>query len=111
MDLSVPCRPRFATATTNAVAVAAAVLNLVCYAPQIVLLLRTKKAADISVLSFSLFGAYATLMGTYGVLRGDWPLFAMNLLSGVQNSAVVLLSLYYRRRGARVVTEPAGVSC
>ena len=91
------------------IVVAASVLNVVCYAPQILLLWRSKKCENVSVLTFSLFGVYASLMGTYGVLRGDWGVICTNFMSAVQNGIVIAMCVSYRRRAQPAPGVP--ISC
>lgn len=70
--------------------------------PQLVKLLKDKKANDISLgMLFTLLTGLA-LWIVYGVYRNDLPIILTNSFSFVLNIATVVLSIKYKKRSAQL---------
>lgn len=65
--------------------------------PQLIKLIKEKKASDISVLYLLLLFAGLCLWIYYGVLREDLPIIITNIVSLIINVAVLILSLRYKK--------------
>jgi MtN3 and saliva related transmembrane protein len=78
------------------VGVAAAVCSTTSFIPQLVKLVRERKAGAVSVGMYFLTVAAFALWSLYGLLLGSWPLIVSNLISLVLSSAILVLKLRYR---------------
>jgi MtN3 and saliva related transmembrane protein len=76
---------------------AAGTLTSASALPQLVKMLKTKKAED---LSYVFFGALVTglaLWVAYGIVRRDVPIIATNAFSCAVNTFVLILTYKYKR--------------
>jgi MtN3 and saliva related transmembrane protein len=97
------------TLLIDAVGVAAAVCSMVSFVPQIIKLLREQDASAVSLRMYLVTVVGFALWTTYGVLLGQWPLIASNLVNLSLAVFIVVLKLYFssrrpqdsRGRGAR----------
>ena len=71
------------------------------FLPQVVKTWRSKSAEDLSLGTFSMIATGVVLWLIYGLLIGDVPIIAANLVTLVLVGAVLGLSLYYRRAARR----------
>ncbi|MEI9917609.1 MAG: SemiSWEET transporter [Bacteroidota bacterium] len=77
----------------------AGICTAVSLIPQIVKIVKEKKAQDISVtyLFVLLFGI--ALWITYGIMRKDAPVIATNVLSALINITTIILGVRYKKQG------------
>jgi MtN3 and saliva related transmembrane protein len=84
--------------STEWVGVIAGVFTAVSLLPQLIKLIRNKKAEDISL--FFLFTLFCGLglWIWYGVLRNDIPIIATNAFSLIVNTLMIILGIKYKRK-------------
>jgi MtN3 and saliva related transmembrane protein len=80
------------------IGLAAGILTSVAALPQLIKLIREKRAGDISLAMFFVLLGGLGLWVWYGVLKDDLPLIITNAISFAINAAVVVMSLWYKRR-------------
>jgi MtN3 and saliva related transmembrane protein len=79
------------------IGLAAGVCTAVSLLPQLIKIIREKRAEQLS-----LFYLFTLLLGlglwiAYGVLRGDFPIILTNIASAALNVSVIVLSVKYRK--------------
>lgn len=74
----------------------ASLLIIICYLPQIIKIIRTKEAKDISIEMYLLLLSGQILYTFYGILKKDIPIIVVNLIGGTLNLFIIGLSLYYK---------------
>lgn len=74
----------------------ASLLIIICYLPQIIKIIRTKEAKDISIEMYLLLLSGQILYTFYGILKKDIPIIVVNLIGGTFNLFIIGLSLYYK---------------
>lgn len=79
---------------TQVIGTGAGLLTAISMLPQLIKILKEKKADEISILTFSVLTIGLMLWVVYGVLRQDWPIIITNSFS----VAVNLLILIFRIR-------------
>lgn len=77
----------------NLVGASAATLTTLCWLPQAIKIIRTRDAAAVSLLTYSVFAVGLALWLSYGVLLGSWPLIGSNTVTLVPVVAIILLKL------------------
>ena len=84
---------------TEIVGLAAGICTALSLLPQIIKIVKEKKAQDISMfyLIVLLFGL--GLWTYYGFLKEDVPIIATNIFSMVLNIVVIILGSIYKREG------------
>ena len=85
----------------NGVGVAAAMCSMVSFVPQIIKLLREHDASAVSLHMYVVTVVGFALWTSYGVLLGQWPLIGSNLINLSLAIFILVLKLYFSRRGAR----------
>ena len=75
----------------------ASVLTAVCMLPQLIRIMRTKCANDISYMMLAVLIGGVGLWTIYGILKDDLFIIASNAFSFVVNSIILILSIKYRR--------------
>lgn len=73
----------------------AAFITTFCWLPQILKILREKKAGDISLLTTGALATGIFLWLLYGLLIGSWPLIMANMVSFLFIATIVGLKLRY----------------
>ncbi|ANE49507.1 SemiSWEET family sugar transporter [Flavisolibacter tropicus] len=76
------------------VGIAAGLLTSISMLPQLIKIIKEKKAKDISILMLSILTTGNTLWAVYGFMRNDWPIIITNFISITINS----ITGYYRIR-------------
>lgn len=71
-------------------------VNALLYIPQIMLLLETKYANDVSLITFAGFDLINFILLIHGLIHNDKSLYVGSLVSFITNSIVVFLIIYYR---------------
>lgn len=82
---------------TQIIGLAAGVCTAVSLLPQLIKIIREKRAEQLS-----LFYLFILLLGlglwiAYGFLRSDLPIILTNIVSAILNIAVIVLSIRYRK--------------
>ena len=85
----------------SGVGVAAALLSISSFAPQIVKIWREKDASSVSLRTYVVTVAGFSCWIAYGVLVGAWPVIASNTACLLMSGAVLVLKWRYGRRRAR----------
>ena len=80
------------------VGVAAAICSMVSFVPQIIKLLREHDASGVSLRMYLVTVVGFVLWTTYGVLLGQWPLIASNLVNLSLSVFILVLKLYFSGR-------------
>ena len=81
---------------TEIVGVAAGVCTAVSLLPQIIKIVKEKKAQDISLFYLLVLLGGLGLWTYYGFLKKDLPIIATNIFSMVLNIAMIALDLIYK---------------
>lgn len=80
------------------VGIAAGVLTSISLLPQLVKILKTKKAGDLSWGMLLVLLAGVSMWIWYGILKEDYPIIVTNTFSAIVNMAVIMFSLKYKER-------------
>jgi MtN3 and saliva related transmembrane protein len=65
--------------------------------PQLVKILKEKKADDVSPMMLIILMAGLGLWTTYGILKEDWPLIITNSFSFLLNAVVLVMRFKYAK--------------
>jgi MtN3 and saliva related transmembrane protein len=76
----------------------AAVLSAVTFLPQVIKTWRSRSAADISLLMFSIATVSVVLWLTYGILIGDVPVILANSITLLLSLIMLVLKLKYGKK-------------
>jgi MtN3 and saliva related transmembrane protein len=82
---------------TNIVGTAAGVLTAISLLPQLIKLIKTKKADDLSLFYLVILLCGLALWIWYGVLRDDTPIIATNSFSLLLNLSIIILGARYKK--------------
>lgn len=88
------------TATTL-LGLAAATLTTMAFAPQLIRVVRTRSAEDLSLLMLATFNVGVVLWLVYGVRVQAMPIVVANVVTLAQSAALLVLKLRYDRASAR----------
>lgn len=80
------------------VGIAAGICTAISLLPQIIKLIRDKKAQDISLYYLFVLLVGLALWTYYGFLKDDLPIIATNLFSMVLNITMITLGIFYKRK-------------
>ena len=80
------------------VGIAAGVLTSTSMIPQLVKLVKEKKADAISPIMLIVLISGLSLWAYYGILREDWPIIITNVFALVINAALLILRQVYKKR-------------
>lgn len=81
--------------TTQWFGIAAGVMTAVSMLPQLIKIIKEKKADDVSVLMLMVLIIGLGLWVVYGFLREDWPLIVTNSFSFLLNLVVLTLRIRF----------------
>lgn len=81
--------------TTQIVGIVAGVLTAISMLPQLIKIIKEKKADDVSLIMLLVLLAGLAMWVTYGVLRDDMPIIVTNSFSLLLNISVVVLRIKY----------------
>lgn len=79
--------------TTEMIGTSAAVIGTLCWLPQTIKTIRTRKTADISLASNLMIIVASVLWITYGILLWSWPLIGSNGVTLAQVLAIVYVKI------------------
>lgn len=85
-------------AIINIVGVVASVCTATSLIPQLIKIIRDKKADDISLPMLAILFAGVALWIWYGVLKNDLIIIISNAISLTLNAVIVVLSLRYSKK-------------
>lgn len=79
----------------TAIGFMAATLTTVAFIPQVIKVLHTRSARDVSVGMYALFTAGVALWLGYGLLIGSWPVIAANGITLILAGAVLVMKIRF----------------
>jgi MtN3 and saliva related transmembrane protein len=82
----------------NWIGYAAGTLTTIAFVPQLVKILRTRSARDVSLGMFVLFMVGVVLWLVYGWFRGDMVLIAANTVTLALSLAILFCKLWFERK-------------
>lgn len=80
------------------IGIAAGIFTSASMIPQVVKMVREKKAAQVSILMILTLIAGISLWIWYGILRTDYPIIITNAFSLLINSILIILRIKYKDR-------------
>ena len=83
---------------SEGVGIAAGICTAISLLPQIIKVLKEKKAQDISLFYLVVLLLGLALWTYYGALKKDIPIIVTNAFSMVLNLAMIVLGIFYKRR-------------
>jgi MtN3 and saliva related transmembrane protein len=83
---------------TQYIGITAGIFTASSLLPQLIKIIREKKAQDISYVMLFILLAGLALWIWYGFLREDFPLIATNLFSFVVNLLIIGFTMRYKRK-------------
>lgn len=84
---------------------AAAVCTTGAFVPQVVRVVRLKRADEISLSTFSVFAVGTFVWAVFGKLIGSWPIILANAITFVLAMTIVFLKLSYDRSLRRTAEQ------
>lgn len=95
---------------TTAVGGVAAVASTISFAPQAWKIIRSRRTADISAPGFAVTAFAFSCWLTYGVLLGEWPIIASNVICLSFAVFILTMKLLPRRQKEQVAEalDPTG---
>jgi MtN3 and saliva related transmembrane protein len=81
--------------TTEWIGIAAGVLTSISMLPQLIKMIKEKKAGDVSIVMLLVLIAGLALWAVYGFMREDIPIIVTNCFSFVLNIIVLTLRIKY----------------
>jgi len=78
------------------VGIVAGICTGVSLLPQLIKMIKEKKATDISVVMLATLLSGLSLWIVYGVLKKDWPIIITNSFSLVINVLILILRRFYK---------------
>lgn len=85
--------------TEQIIGIVAGVLTSSSMLPQLVRLIKEKKADAISPVMLIVLISGVSLWTYYGILKTDWPIIITNLFSCIVNITLLVLRQVYRKKG------------
>jgi MtN3 and saliva related transmembrane protein len=89
-----------ATALVNAVGTAAGLCSMASFVPQLVKILRERRAEGVSLRTYCVTVTGFVLWIAYGVLLGSWPVAVSNSVCLLLSAAILALKWRYERASA-----------
>jgi len=84
--------------TEQIIGIAAGVLTSTSMLPQLVKLVKERKADAISPVMLVVLIAGLTLWAVYGVLKTDWPIIITNAFAWLVNVVLLVLRQIYKKK-------------
>jgi MtN3 and saliva related transmembrane protein len=81
--------------TTQWIGIAAGVLTSVSMLPQLIKIIKEKKAGDVSVIMLLVLISGLALWAVYGFMKEDWPIIITNSFSFLLNCVVLFFRVWY----------------
>lgn len=77
----------------------AGICTAVSLLPQLIKMIKEKKAEDISMIMLVVLLAGIATWIVYGVMKNDYPIIITNSFSFVVNLLIIIFSLKYKKKG------------
>lgn len=87
--------------TDQIIGISAGVLTSTSMLPQLLKLVKEKKADAISPVMLIILISGLTLWTVYGILRSDWPIIITNAFAWLVNAVLLIMRQIYKRKGGR----------
>jgi MtN3 and saliva related transmembrane protein len=88
--------------TTEVVGLIAGICTAVSLLPQLVKLIKTKKAEDLSLFYLVILLVGLSLWIWYGVLRDDMPIILTNSFSLLLNIVIIIIGIKFKRKNHQI---------
>jgi len=85
---------------TQIVGIVAGILTATSLIPQLVKIIKEKKADDVSPMMLIILMAGLGLWATYGLMKEDWPIIITNSFSFLLNTVVLFFRYRYAKKGS-----------
>jgi len=85
---------------TQIVGIVAGILTATSLIPQLVKIIKEKKADDVSPMMLIILMAGLGLWATYGIMKEDWPIIITNSFSFLLNTVVLFFRYRYAKKGS-----------
>ena len=85
---------------TQIIGIAAGILTATSLIPQLVKIIKEKKADDVSPMMLIILMVGLGLWATYGIMKEDWPIIITNSFSFLLNTVVLIFRYKYARKGS-----------
>jgi MtN3 and saliva related transmembrane protein len=82
----------------NTIGLSAGILTGISMLPQLIKILREKKAKEVSAIMVGILLCGLGLWVYYGVLKNDWPIIITNAFSFLVSSLVLFFKLLYYKK-------------
>jgi MtN3 and saliva related transmembrane protein len=83
---------------TQVIGIVAGVFTATSMLPQLIKVIKEKKAGDISLLMLVVLLTGISLWIVYGVLKKDWPIIGTNAFSLLINIFMIIYGIKYKKR-------------
>lgn len=80
---------------TQIVGIAAGILTAISMLPQLIKIVKEKKAGDVSITMLLVLMAGLATWIAYGILRNDWPIIVTNCFSLLVSITTAILRVKY----------------
>ena len=87
--------------TEQIIGIAAGVLTSTSMIPQLVKLVKEKKADAISPVMLIVLISGLSMWTVYGVMKNDWPIILTNVFAWIVNVVLLILRQIYKKRSKR----------
>ncbi len=94
---------------TQIIGILAGILTATSLIPQLIKILKEKKADDVSPLMLIILLAGLGLWATYGIMKNDWPLIVTNSFSFLLNTVVLFLRFRYSKDKKELFSEKGAI--
>lgn len=82
----------------NIVGFAAGVFTGISMLPQLIKIIKEKKAEEVSSFMITILLTGLALWVYYGILKSEWPIIITNAFSFLVSSLVLVFKLHYRKK-------------
>lgn len=84
---------------TEQLGLVAGALTTIAFVPQVLKILKSKHANDISLATFAIFSSGVALWFLYGLRIGSWPIILANGVTFALAILILSLKWHYREQG------------
>ncbi len=78
------------------IGIAAGILCTLSFLPQIVKIIKTRRATDLSLVTFSILSLGVFLWLIYGILIKEFPIIAANAVTLILSLMIVVMKIKYK---------------
>jgi MtN3 and saliva related transmembrane protein len=83
---------------TQLIGIGAGILTSTAMLPQLIKIIKEKKAENISILMLIILISGLSLWAVYGFMKEDWPIIITNCFSILVNLLMLLFGIKYKNR-------------